>query len=40
MAVEYSAEQPRFGVFALIAATCFMLAIASKLTVPYFQRFP
>jgi len=39
-AVEYSAEQPRFGVFALIAATCFMLAIASKLTVPYFQRFP
>ena len=39
-AVEYSAEQPRFGVFALIAATCFMLASASKLTVPYFQRFP
>jgi len=39
-AVEYSAEQPRFGVFALIAAACFMLAIASKLTVPYFQRFP
>jgi Ca-activated chloride channel family protein len=39
-AVEYSAEQPRFGMFALIAAACFMLAIASKLTVPYFQRFP
>lgn len=39
-AVEYSAEQPRFGVFALIAAACFMLAIASKLTIPYFQRFP
>jgi len=39
-AVEYSAEQPRFGVFALIAATFFLLAIASKLTVPYFQRFP
>jgi VWA domain-containing protein len=39
-AIEYSAEQPRFGVFALIAATCFVLAITSKLTVPYFQRFP
>jgi Ca-activated chloride channel family protein len=39
-AVEYSAEQPRFGTFALIAAACFVIAIASKLTVPYFQRFP
>jgi hypothetical protein len=39
-AVEYSAEQPRFSVFALIAVSCFMLAIATKLTVPYFQRFP
>lgn len=37
---EYSAEQPRFGVFALIAVGCFLAAIASKLTVPYFQRFP
>jgi von Willebrand factor type A domain len=39
-ATEYSAEQPRFGMFALIAASCFVVAIASKLTVPYFQRFP
>jgi hypothetical protein len=39
-AMEYSAEQPRFAMFALIAATCFLLAIAAKLTVPYFQRFP
>ena len=39
-AVEYSAEQPRFGTFALIAAACFLLSIASKLAVPYFQRFP
>jgi len=37
---EYSAEQPRFAMFALLAASCFVLAIASKLTVPLFQRFP
>jgi Ca-activated chloride channel family protein len=37
---EYSAQQPRFPVFALIAVFCFITAIASKLTVPYFQRFP
>jgi Ca-activated chloride channel family protein len=39
-ATEYSAEQPRFGLFAFIAAACFLLAAASKLGVPYFQRFP
>jgi hypothetical protein len=37
---EYSAHEPRFVVFAALAATCFLLAIALKLTVPYFRRFP
>jgi Ca-activated chloride channel homolog len=37
---EYSAQQPRFAIFALVAVLCFVVAIASKLTVPYFQRFP
>ncbi len=37
---EYSTQRPRFPVFAAIAALCFAAAAASKLTVPYFQRFP
>jgi hypothetical protein len=37
---EYSAQQPRFAIFALAAAFCFVVAIGSKLTVPHFQRFP
>lgn len=37
---EYSTQRPRFPIFAAIAALCFVVAAASKLTVPYFQRFP
>lgn len=37
---EYSAQEPRFEIFALVAVLCFIVAIASKLTLPFFQRFP
>ena len=37
---EYGTQQPRFPVFATMAALCFTLAAISKLTLPYFQRFP
>lgn len=37
---EYSAARPRFPLFAAVAAFCFALATASKLVVPYFQKFP
>ena len=37
---EYSAQQPRFPIFVALATLCFSLAIGSKLTVPYFQKFP
>lgn len=37
---EYGMQRPRFPIFASIAALCFTLAALSKLTVPYFQRFP
>lgn len=37
---EYSTQRPRFSVFAAIAAFCFAAAAASKLAVPFFQRFP
>jgi Ca-activated chloride channel family protein len=37
---EYSNQQPRFMVFASIAALCLTGAITSKLTVPYFRKFP
>ena len=36
----YTAQQPRFAIFAALAAICFFVAIASKLTVPYFRKFP
>ena len=37
---QYVAQRPRFGPFALIAATAWTLAAALKLTMPYFRRFP
>jgi Ca-activated chloride channel homolog len=37
---EYGAQRPRFPLFAAAAAFCFVLGALSKLTVPYFQRFP
>jgi hypothetical protein len=37
---QYTSQRPRFGVFALIAVLCWTGAIGSKLTVPWFQRFP
>jgi Ca-activated chloride channel family protein len=37
---EYSTQTPRFAAFASMAALCFLVAIAAKVTVPYFQKFP
>jgi hypothetical protein len=37
---QYSTEQPRFPMFALLAAGLWTAAIALKMTVPYFQTFP
>jgi Ca-activated chloride channel homolog len=37
---QYSTQRPRFSIFALLAAACWTLAAAMKLTVPYFRKFP
>jgi hypothetical protein len=37
---QYVTQRPRFGPFALAAAACWALALAMKLTVPYFRTFP
>ncbi len=37
---QYTSQRLHFGVFALIAVLCWTGAIASKLMVPYFQKFP
>lgn len=37
---EYGTQRPRFPMFASVALLCFVLAAVSKLTVPWFQRFP
>jgi Ca-activated chloride channel family protein len=37
---EYSSQQPRFGLFAALAALCFSAAVAGKIGVPYFRKFP
>jgi Ca-activated chloride channel family protein len=37
---EYGSQRPRFQLFAALAAFCFVLGAASKLTLPFFQRFP
>ena len=37
---QYTSQRPQFGVFALIAVVCWTGAIAAKLAVPYFQKFP
>lgn len=37
---QYVTQRPRFGVFALMAAAMWMLALVLKLTVPWFRRFP
>lgn len=37
---QYSTEEVRFQPFALAAAACFALALALKLTLPVFSRFP
>lgn len=37
---QYVTQKPRFGPFALAAAACWALALALKLTVPYFRTFP
>jgi Ca-activated chloride channel family protein len=37
---QYTTQQPRFPIFALLASGLWTLAIGLKLTVPYFQTFP
>ena len=37
---RYGTQRPRFTAFAAVAALCFALGALSRLTVPYFQRFP
>jgi hypothetical protein len=37
---RYSTGQPQFSPFALIAAMLWSVALALKLTIPYFQKFP
>jgi Ca-activated chloride channel family protein len=37
---QYSTQRPRFSIFALIAASCWMMALALKLSVPYLRKFP
>jgi hypothetical protein len=37
---RYSTEQPRFASFALIAAAFWAVALAMRLTTPWFQTFP
>jgi Ca-activated chloride channel family protein len=37
---QYSSQRPQFGPFALVAAMFWTAAIASKLMVPQFQKFP
>jgi hypothetical protein len=37
---RYSTGQPQFSPFALIAAMFWAVALALKLTIPYFQKFP
>jgi hypothetical protein len=37
---EYNSQLPRFEMFAALAAICFATAATSKLTVPYFRKFP
>ena len=36
----YGTQNPRFTLFASIAAMCFMFSALAKLSVPFFQRFP
>ena len=35
---QYTSQRPRFAMFAFIAACCWMGAVATKLTVPQFQK--
>jgi hypothetical protein len=37
---QYTSQQPRFALFAGLAAACWLVAALSKLTVPYFQKLP
>jgi Ca-activated chloride channel family protein len=37
---QYSTQQPRFSIFALIAAASWTFALALKLTVPHLSKFP
>ena len=37
---QYSSQEPRFAVFALMAAGLWAAAAALKLAVPYFQKLP
>jgi Ca-activated chloride channel family protein len=37
---QYSTQQPRFSIFALIAVTCWTAALALQLTVPHLRKFP
>jgi Ca-activated chloride channel family protein len=37
---RYSTGEPQFSPFALVAAMCWAVALALKLTIPYFQKFP
>jgi Ca-activated chloride channel family protein len=37
---EYVQQEPQFMIFAALAAACFLTAIATKLTVPYFRKYP
>ena len=37
---QYSTEEPQFSAFALVAVLLWTSALAMKLTIPYFQKFP
>ena len=37
---EYTIQRPRYAPYALIAVMLWAAAIAAKLTVPYFRKFP
>jgi hypothetical protein len=36
----YGTQNPRFTLFASIAAMCFLGSALAKLSMPFFQRFP
>ena len=37
---QYSNQRPRFGLFAFVAAACWLASAGLKLAVPVFQKLP